>query len=145
MSTQLLRKYIDILNESASTVHPISPNQVWSMMELNEIRSDDPNVWKEPPSSGGMLRDVVDRIVNNIDNNIITRNENVDISTKSGETADTLTVTLHAGYIMTLFADNVEPNNIHKAMLMVLNLYRAQGWNAQFTKNSLILSATRKH
>ena len=146
MSTQLLRKYIDILNESAAaTVHPIRPDQVWAMVELNEIRGDDTGVWEEPPGSGGMLRDQVDRLVNDIDRNISTRSDNVDISIKSGEPMDILTVFIHAKYIMALFADNIEPDNMHKAMKIVLNLYRMNGWQAEFQNHALVLTATRKH
>lgn len=146
MSTQLLRTYIDILNESVNgPTHPIRPYQVWSMVEINEIRGDDTGVWEEPPSSGGMLRDKVDRLVNDIDRNIGSRSENVDISIKSGEPMDILTVFIHAKYIMTLFADNIEPDDMHKAMKIVLNLYRMHGWKAEFQNHALVLTATRKH
>jgi hypothetical protein len=146
MSTQLLRHYIDILNETAVVAErTISPDQVWAMADLNEMRSDDTSVWEEPLGSGGMVRDQVDRLVNDIDRNISTRSKNVDISIESGELSDTLIIVIDAKYIIPLFADNIEPDMIHKAMLIVLNLYRMNGWNAEFKDRALVLTATRKH
>jgi hypothetical protein len=146
MSTHLLRRYIDILNEAnTGQMHPISPDQVWSIVDLNEVHRDDTQVWEEPHGSGGMLRDQVDRLINDIDNNIASRSKNVNISIDTGETADVLTVTINAKYIIPLFAKNIEPNNMHKAMAIVLNLYRTHGWTAEFKNKSLVLTATRKH